>query len=278
MHEITGATKLLAVIGHPVAHSLSPKIHNRFAADLKLHYTYMAFDIEPQGLEEFLDAARLLGMAGFNLTMPLKERVLPYLDVLDDAAKEYGAVNTVAVRDGRLYGYNTDGGGFVLSLENRDFDFARGAALVLGTGGAAKAVAIALSQNGMKVKMASRRAESLMPLRANIEYCCWADISSEAVGCDLVVNATPLGMHGMQDGFANFSFLDVLEKDHIVYDLVYTPAETELLKQAKNRGLRTISGLHHLLHQAALSFWHFTGIMPLPESIAAITAEFEAIT
>lgn len=270
MLEITGKTGLLAVIGHPIRHSLSPQIQNRFASKLKLPYAYLAFDILPDQIGQFVDAARTLKLSGFNLTMPLKEYILPYIDELDDDARLYGAVNTVVMRDGSLHGYNTDGDGFVLSLHHNGFSFNGNKAVILGTGGAAKAVAIALFKKGLRALMASRRADSLTPIYPGIEYCHWSDLDKELDGCSLLVNATPLGMHGMREEFSDFLFLDALEPGAMVYDLIYAPRETRLLLEAKRRDLRTMNGLPHLIYQAALSFALFTGEMPPEKEITQI--------
>lgn len=262
MTSITGETRLLAVIGHPVSHSLSPQIHNRFAEALGLAYAYMAFDVTAETLGRFLDAARLLGIAGFNVTMPLKESILPHLDRIGESAERYGAVNTVVNRGGALTGHNTDGGGFLLSLEGL-IDLERARALILGAGGAAKAVALALGEKRAEVRTVSRRQE---PVGGAASFR-WDDIAEAAKGCSLLVNATPLGMHGVREEFADFSFLDSLEPGAAVFDLVYAPRETLLLREASRRGYRALNGLSHLVRQAALSFELFTGQMPSPKTI-----------
>ncbi|MCL1964702.1 MAG: shikimate dehydrogenase [Firmicutes bacterium] len=258
--RITGETKLLAVIGHPVRHSLSPRIHNRLAAKLGLPYAYMAFDIEAGALGRFVEAARVLDMAGFNATMPHKEHILPYLDDIDEEARRYGAVNTVVQRDGRLLGFNTDGQGFLRSLPHAGFA-EKGGALVLGAGGAAKAVALALCAAGWAVCVASRGPSDFVAADPRLSWAPWADAARAAEGRALLVNATPLGMRGRED-FGGFLFLDTLSKDALVYDLLYDPRETALLREARRRGLGAMNGLPHLVHQAALSFALFTGRVP----------------
>lgn len=266
MPGITGETRLLALIGHPVSHSLSPQIHNRFAACLGLPYVYLAFDVVPDGLGRFIDAARLLGIAGFNVTMPLKESIIPYLDAVGDEAGLCGAVNTVVIKDGGLYGYNTDGEGFALSLERDGFGFLGKRALILGAGGAAKAVALALARKGMSVCMASRNPDGAARI-GEAGYCHWDNIADEAVGRHLLVNATPLGMRGVDGNFSDLSFLDGLAPDAVVYDLIYSPRETALLRAALRKGLRAMNGISHLVCQAALSFELFTGTAPPQEAV-----------
>lgn len=260
MPETTAGTRLLAVIGSPVRHSLSPRIHSEFIrrAGLAGQYAYLAFDVTPEALPAFVAGARAMGMAGFNVTMPLKERVVPLLDELDASASA-GAVNTVFARGGRLYGANTDGQGFVMSLT-----LSGGAlperAMILGAGGSARVIAFALLGAGVSVTVASRRAVRFDTDDQRLQYCAWDEFPARLPGHDLLVNATPLGMEGADKGdFADFGFLDALPNGAAVYDLVYAPRRTSLLKQAEARGLVAQNGLAHLVCQAALSFERFTG-------------------
>ena len=266
LHRITGETRLLAVIGHPVSHSLSPFIHNRLADTLDLPYAYLAFDILPDSIGQFMDAARSLGIAGFNVTMPLKERILPHMDGLSMAARECGAVNTVLWQDGKFTGHNTDGEGFILSLGRAGFHRA-GDALILGAGGAARAVALALREAGWNVSIASRR--NAMP---DFPWIPWEDIRYAAANKLLVVNATPLGMPNHAP-FPDVSFLDALPPNALVYDLLYEPRETLLLRAAKQKGLETMNGLPHLMCQAVLSFALFTGVSPGENLVQAVFRE-----
>ncbi|MDR3209301.1 MAG: quinate/shikimate dehydrogenase, partial [Oscillospiraceae bacterium] len=148
---ISGATRLLAVIGSPVSHSKSPLIHNAFAANGNSEYAYLAFDVTRGTLPDFLAAARALPIAGFNVTMPLKEAIVPYLDELDDFTRIIGAANTVVNRGGRLAGYNTDGDGVTAALNAHGVRLADAYVLVLGAGGAAKAACLALANAGARV-------------------------------------------------------------------------------------------------------------------------------
>ena len=270
MSRISGETRLLAVAGHPIAHSLSPLIHNFFAAGLGADYAYLAFDVRPETLAAFADAARLLPMAGFNLTMPLKTHILPLLDECSEEARACGSVNTVAVRGGCLYGYNTDGPGFLRSLARYGGFCPDGKVMILGSGGAARALSEALSRSGAEVVIISRRPEAQPPRGPVIHYAGWDRLRAEAAGCSLLVNATPLGMRGFPDDFADFSFLDGLPSSAIVYDLIYHPPETALLKAARARGLRAVNGLPHLVCQAALAFEHFTGFSPTGSMISDV--------
>lgn len=272
MFEITGETRLLSVIGHPVSHSLSPVIHNFFSKCAKLSFRYMAFDVTEETLGDFFTSAKTLNMAGFNVTMPLKEAVLPLLDIIDANAKAYRSVNTVVQKDGIFTGYNTDGKGFIAALHALSFAPTSGTALILGTGGAARTVAAALSQCGMTVIMASRRSAQLAPY-LDTTYCAWNDLAQVAASARLCINATPIGMHGNSQVFASYDFLDALPQDAPVCDLIYAPRKTQLLQEAEQRGHPIMNGLSHLVHQAALSYGYFTGHMPEPDTIAEILAK-----
>jgi shikimate dehydrogenase len=269
MNKITGATKLLAVIGNPITHSLSPIIQNFFINKKNLNLVYLAFEVTGDTLENFIKSVKTLDIVGFNVTMPLKEKIIPYLDGVDDKVKNFGAINTVVNKNGKLFGYNTDGDGFIESLRQIDFDIPK-KAVILGSGGAAKTIAYTLSQNGTKVTIISRkmdvpnaREEVLFLLKGgNIKYSGWKDIKKEAEDSTLLVNATPLGMKGMAEDFSDFSFIDVLPEHSLVYDLVYAPKKTNFIAYANKKGIRTIGGMTDLVCQAALAFSYFTGNMP----------------
>jgi shikimate dehydrogenase len=250
---LSGNTRLLCVIGSPVAHSLSPFIQNTFIEAAGLDYVYLAFDVAERTLGAFTAAAKTLNIAGFNVTMPLKTGIVPYLTGFGEAAKGLGAVNTVVNRGGGLIGHNTDGGGFLRSLEYSGYDFARKNALILGGGGAARAISHALTARGMKVASATRKRGE-----QGFQY---AELAENAAGCDLLINATPLGMAGSGE-FDDLRFVAALPEDAFVYDIVYHPRDTRLLQAAKNRGLNTAGGVSLLVFQAALAFEHFTGTYP----------------
>jgi shikimate dehydrogenase len=238
--NISGHTKLMCVIGHPIEHSLSPKLHTAFAEAAGVDALYLAFDITPEKLQDFVISARTLDIIGFNITMPLKEHILTFLDELDPLAERCRAVNTVANRNGKLIGYNTDAEGFIPSLNG----YAPKNALILGSGGVAKAASVALEQFGSTVRNVSLRTE-------------WNILQELAASTDLIVNATPLGMTD-NERFRNFDFL--AHTSATVYDLVYYPRETDLLKAASKHGLNTIGGIELFRRQALLAFEKFTGV------------------
>lgn len=254
----------LQVIGDPVLHSKSPVIHGAMLATLGLDIPYTAQVVRRGELPQYLTWAKENGVTGFNATMPHKEELIPLLDEIDPAAQAVGAVNTVCLRDGKWIGFNTDGGGAVAALEGAGLWPAQSVVL-LGAGGAAKAVALALSANrAAQVWVCNRtlsRAEELCghdPLGrlspAAFDQPTLARLCGEA---DLLVNCTNLGMAGCPHQFEDFGFLDALPPSAGVFDIIYHPAETELLSQARRRGLNTLNGLPMLVNQAVLALERF---------------------
>ena len=256
----------LQVIGDPVLHSKSPVIHGAMLEALGLDVDYTAHVVRRGELPQYLAWAEENGVTGFNATMPHKEDLLPLLDKIDPAAKAVSAVNTVCLRNGKWVGFNTDGGGAVAALrDGLGIDPAGLTVTLLGAGGAAKAVALALSQAGAERVFVCNRT-----LARARELCAHAPLGRlSPAGFDmgtlrrmaeqsqLLVNCTNLGMEGCPAQFEGFSFLDALPPDAGVFDLIYHPAETELLTHARRRGLRTLNGLPMLVNQAVLALEHF---------------------
>ena len=256
----------LQVIGDPVLHSKSPVIHGAMLEALGLDIDYTAHVVRRGELPQYLAWAEENGVTGFNATMPHKEDLLPLLDEIDPAARAVGAVNTVCLRDGKWVGFNTDGGGAVAALrDGLGIDPAGLTVTLLGAGGAAKAVALALSQAGAERVFVCNRT-----LARARELCAHDSLGRlSPAGFDmgtlrrmaeqsqLLVNCTNLGMEGCPAQFEGFSFLDALPPDAGVFDLIYHPAETELLAHARRRGLRTLNGLPMLVNQAVLALEHF---------------------
>lgn len=256
----------LQVIGDPVLHSRSPAIHGAMLAELGLDVPYTPHVVRRGALPEYLRWAGDNGVTGFNATMPHKEDLIPLLDELDPAAKAVGAVNTVCLRDGKWVGFNTDGGGAVAALRDGLGIGPAGLTItLLGAGGAAKAVALALAQaGGARVFVCNRTLSRAQELCAHDTTGCLlpAECSPEtlrglAAQSQLLVNCTSLGMEGCSSQFQDFSFLDALPPSAGVFDLIYHPAETELLARARRRGLRTLNGLPMLVNQAVLALEHF---------------------
>ena len=268
----------LQVIGDPVLHSKSPVLHGAMLSALGLDAAYDARVVRRGELPDYLRWARDHGVAGFNATMPHKEDLLPLLDGMDPAARLTGAVNTVCLREGAWVGFNTDGAGALSALgEVLGFDPAGSTVTLLGAGGAAKAVALALAEAGAeRVRVCNRTLERAGELCARHPRLTPAPFDPDTLerlcrGADLLVNCTSLGMEGCPRQFEGFSFLDALPPHGAVFDLIYHPAETELLAQARRRGLRAMNGLPMLVWQAVLALEHFLN-RPLDRGAMAAAA------
>lgn len=260
--------KQLFVIGDPVAHSLSPLLHQTMIDQTGTAYRYDVRTVRPEELPAFVRWAKDGGCAGFNVTMPHKEAILPLLDEVDTTAASCGAVNTVCIREGRAIGHNTDGTGFLDSLAGQGFYPQGRTVLLLGAGGAAKAVGHALAAAGAsRIIVCARRLERAAALAAQLPGCgegivlAQDAIQQAAAACDLLVNATPLGMAG-SPAFARLDFLQAMPPHAVVYDLVYHPRRTALLEAAARQGLRTVGGIDLLIRQAVRAFTFFTGETP----------------
>lgn len=265
--NLENTTKKLCVIGDPVLHSKSPLIQNTMLSALGLDYIYLCQPVPAGQAAQWLSAAKLAGYAGFNATMPHKAALLPLMDELDEDARLCGAVNTVCIREGRAYGYNTDGRGFLRSLADAGVDPAGKRVVLLGAGGAAQAVSLALSRHGAQaVFVCNRTVEKAADLCARDPFSRMApaDFSPHtlrrlAAEAGLLVNCTSLGMGGVAGQFEDLSFLDALPPEAAVCDLIYHPAETELLARARAGGHPAFNGLGMLIHQAVFALEHFTG-------------------
>lgn len=260
--------KQLFVIGDPVAHSLSPLLHQAMIDQTGAAYRYAVRTVCPEELPAFVRWAKDGGCAGFNVTMPHKEAILPLLDEVDATAASCGAVNTVCIREERAIGHNTDGTGFLDSLAGQGFYPQGRTVLLLGAGGAAKAVGHALTAAGAgRIIVCARRLERAAALAAQLPGCregivlAQDAIQQAAAACDLLVNATPLGMAG-SPAFARLDFLQAMPPHAVVYDLVYHPRRTALLEAAARQGLRTVGGIDLLIRQAVRAFTFFTGETP----------------
>ncbi len=256
-----GNIKKAGVVGWPVAQSLSPRLHGYWLKKYNIDGEYKAYPVEPEELKEFIKKLRV-GFCGVNLTIPHKEEVIRLLDEVDSIAKDIGAVNTIVVKDGKLYGTNTDAYGFAENI--RVQVKGRKKAVVLGAGGAAKAVIFALKQLGFEdVIITNRTAERAETLSSIIHYplsvAHWQKRSEILEGADLLVNTTSLGMKGKEP--LNID-LSLLSRSALVTDIVYSPLITPLLVQARERGNNIVDGLGMLLHQAVPAFEAWFGVRP----------------
>jgi shikimate dehydrogenase len=265
---LTGRARLAGVMGWPVAHSLSPRLHGHWLHRYGIDGAYVPLAVPPERLEQALQALPALGFAGVNLTIPHKEAAVSLVDQLSPAAERIGAVNTVVVEpDGTLSGDNTDGFGFIAALSESDVAWRAGAgpAVVLGAGGAARAVAVALLDSGApEVRLLNRtpeRAHALArELGGAIHAVPWAERSAALDDAALLVNTTSLGMRGQPPLVLP---LDALPRTALVSDVVYTPPVTALLVAARARGNRVVDGLGMLLHQARPGFRAWFGVDPV---------------
>lgn len=267
--QLDGSTKVVGVIGWPVGHSLSPPMHNAAIAQLGLNWVYVPFAVRPDGLEQAIAGARALGIVGLNVTVPHKQGVAGLVDELDDIARNLGAVNTIVNRDGRLFGYNTDGDGFVRSLRQAGEPIEGRRAAVVGAGGAARSVVYALARSGAAavtiLNRTPQRAHQVAQLiRKHCEVPVYAfDLNTararDAVSnADLLIDATPVGMFPKTD-VPPVVPAEWLHGDHCVCDLVYTPRDTTLLKAARRKKARTIEGAGMLVYQGAIALELWSG-------------------
>ena len=272
---------LAGVMGWPVAHTRSPAIHNHWIAKYGLKGAYVQLPVQPERLEAAIRGLAALGFAGCNVTVPHKESAMRFMDELHPAARRVAAINTIVVQpDGRLLGMNNDGAGYIQSLRDADATWRgdAGPALVLGAGGAARAIVVALLDEGApELRITNRTLERAQALADDfgdrVKVVPWAERNEAMAGVSLLVNTTSLGMHGQA---ALDVALDALPLEAMVSDAVYIPLETPLLAQARMRGHRTVNGLGMLLNQARPAFQSWFGVLPdvTPELRAAVQATF----
>ncbi|MBI5206566.1 MAG: shikimate dehydrogenase [Candidatus Firestonebacteria bacterium] len=263
---------LLGIFGYPVSHSLSPYMHNKICKELNLPYFYVPFEILPENLGFAVKSIRILGIKGINITIPYKEKVMQYLDKISKEAKLIGAVNTIINDSGKLIGYNTDGKGFIKAFE-KNFKTTPSCKtfLILGAGGAAKAIITQLCLEGAKKIFIANRTLSnakniVLNIKKNIPYSeIYAlDLNSNEINniiseIDVLVNTTSIGMKKTDALLINN---ELLSNKTIVIDIIYNPRETLLLKEAKKKGAKTLNGIDMLVFQGALAFEIWTGVKP----------------
>ncbi|WP_404925784.1 shikimate dehydrogenase [Mesorhizobium sp. ORM16] len=272
------ATKKAFVTGHPIKHSRSPKIHGHWLARYGIDGSYQAIDVAPQDFAEFLSTFQANGYLGGNVTIPHKEAAFALVERRDEAAQQIGAVNTLWLEGGQLWGGNTDSHGFAANLDDHAPGWAiNGPAVVLGAGGASRAVIHALKQRGMSdIRIVNRTLARAVELRdrfgAGVSAHGMAATGELLADAGLLINTTALGMQGNEGLAADPALLP----DHaIVTDIVYVPLETPLLAAASARKLKTVDGLGMLLNQAAPGFERWFGVRPqvTPELRALVEAD-----
>lgn len=264
-HTLSGKTRLFAVIGDPISHTASPKMHNAAYLELGIDACYVAFKVDSDNVQKALDGIRTLGIGGINVTVPHKEAALPFLDEIDPLANAIGAVNTIINHDGKLKGYNTDGLGFILSLqEDKQYHVAGKTIAILGCGGSAKAIAYTLLlAKPAKLLLLNRTLSKAQTLAAQLPPVTTIeshplDQTDILKNCDLIINTTSVGLAPNLDDspISDFSWA---HEGQLVVDIIYNPPQTAFLRQAKAKGADTHNGAGMLAGQGMLAFEKFTG-------------------
>lgn len=260
----------LDVIGDPIGHSKSPLIHETVLESIGIPHEYRKVRVEKGSLKAYIDEVKMLGISGFNLTIPHKTDIIPYLDYIDDEARIFNSVNTVKVENGKLWGYNTDGRGFLRAMEGKGFFADKKNVVLIGAGGVASCIALKMILEGASsltiINRSKAPAEAISEnvfkhtgkkirvLPFSKESFCLA-----ACDCDILINSTPLGMQGTEKDFEDLTFLEGLKPSALVYDLIYNPSETKLLSTAKSLGINALNGLGMLIYQGLLADEIFLG-------------------
>jgi len=267
---ITARTNVLCVIGHPIEHSMSPIMHNAALKDMSLDYVYVAFNIPPNDLKKAVLGFKMFSIKGINVTIPYKEKVIPYLDEIDPLAEKIGAVNTIKNEGKYLIGKNTDASGAKKALLDAGCEITGKKALILGAGGAAKAVSFAISEDLDAVYIVNRTEKRAIKLAKDLTN----KTTVKAVGknmsintlknivndVDILINTTPLGMYPNIEKSPVSE--EILHSNLFIFDIVYNPLETRLIKEARKIGCKTLGGLDMFVNQGALAFEWWTGKKP----------------
>ncbi|MBR2499991.1 MAG: shikimate dehydrogenase [Clostridia bacterium] len=258
----TAKTELLGVFGCPIGHTLSPKLHSILAEQTNKDLVYLAFSATDEELGDKVNALKTLNARGFNITIPHKVRIMEYLDVIDETAALIGAVNTAVNKNGIWHGYNTDGLGFLKSLKLNNVNISGKNILMLGAGGSCRSVAFSLADVGAEsITIISRTKEKAQNIGDLIEKhtpCKFLDTFSQSKTYDIIINTTPLGMKPYENENP-FNHFEVVSKDTVCCDFIYSPWETNFLKEAKRNGAKTINGLGMLTFQGIFAYEHFFG-------------------
>ena len=270
MGMITGKTTICGIIGDPIEHSMSPAMHNTAFQTLGLDYAYVSFKVKSLELRKAIEGIRGLNLRGVNVTIPHKVAVISLIDRIDPLAEKIGAVNTIVNDDGILTGYNTDAAGFLRALHEKGIDVAEKKVLLLGAGGAGRSISNILAAEKAKLTILNRKQKisTMKDLAQRLVQYYGADVNvgeltnenlKKAINdVDILVNATSLGMS--PDNDVTPVLAELLHADLTVFDIIYNPLPTRLLREAKAAGARTIDGLEMLVQQGALSFEKWTGI------------------
>ena len=282
---LTGKTKVFCLLGHPVEHSMSPTMWNPALKDLGLDYIYVAYNVHPKDLNDAIKGIRALNIKGVNVTIPHKEKVMEFIDEIDPLAKKMGAVNTIKNEDGYLKARNTDAGGAKKALLDAGCILEGKNALILGAGGASRALCFTLAQEVNKVILTDIVKEKAIKLANEVQTKLDANITGkkatdttlqEYIGeMDILINATPIGMYPSTDNTPISK--EFLHSDLFVFDVVYNPLETRLMKEAAEMGCETLGGLDMLVNQGVLAFQWWTEKEPNEDLMKNKIIEFLGI-
>lgn len=265
--NITGKTKKLGILGCPVEHSFSPRLHNAAFAALKIDYVYVPLPVQPEELATAFAGMKTLGFVGANVTIPHKIAIMPMLDELDESAKLVGAVNTLVKKEELWIGYNTDAIGFIASLKNHQVDLTPQPVLILGAGGAARAVVAGLIIEGFQeFYFAVRRPAQVEPMKEQFKNAVFHTVTFNSIGYNdalsmacLIINTTPIGMSPRIDDMVPCNF-SKLKADAVLCDLIYNPTKTAFLHEGTKRGHKVVSGQGMLVEQGLKAFELWTGV------------------
>jgi shikimate dehydrogenase len=267
--NVSGKTQICGLIGDPVEHTMSPAMHNAAFEELGLDYVYLPFRVEAGALAEAVAGLRALNVRGFNVTIPHKVAIMPMLDGLDDIAAKIGAINTVVNDGGKLTGYNTDAAGFLQAMLEQEVEPSGKNIVILGAGGASRAISYVLADNGARLTVLNRKLELdwAIDLARHIheDLGCKVraleltekNLSDTLAKSDILINATSVGMTPDEDSSPVPGGL--LKSRLTVFDIVYNPVRTRLLREAASAGARTVGGVDMLAWQGALAFEKWTG-------------------
>lgn len=264
---ISGKTRVCAIIGDPIEHSLSPIIHNAAFNACSLDFVFVPFRVKREELKEAVAGIRALNMVGGCVTIPHKVAVMQYLDNIDPVAAEIGSVNTIVNNNGLLTGYNTDAPGFLQPLAGREIEFEGKNAVLLGAGGAARAVSFMLVNEGAKLTILNRTLDKAIELAERLKKSLRKDVvtlpmtaqnlEKSIAAADILVNTTSIGM--LPDVNSTPVPAALLRRGMVVYDIIYNPRETRLTREAKEKGATVLNGEEMLAWQGALAFEKWTG-------------------
>ena len=264
---ISGKTKVCGIIGDPIEHTMSPVMHNAAFRKLGLDYVYLPFHVRQEELGKAIDGMRALNIRGLNVTIPHKVSIIPLLDKLDSLAEKIGAINTIVNEDSVLTGYNTDATGFLQALLERRVRPEGKKVVILGAGGASRAISFILTERGANLVVLNRQLARAEDLAGRIAQVFSKNVSAQELNeenlkmalarADILINATSVGM--VPDVAQTPVPAELLKSGLIVFDIVYNPIQTRLLKEAEAVGAKTIDGLEMLVWQGALAFEKWTG-------------------